>query len=148
MATEFNFAVPHKVFVSHAKSDDHELLSRLKAEIRALFTMSKVTLGYDDYGNFGIGSSWEGWQRSVACGLEYGTTNPRYDTFVTVNPVLGKSSYGILALALENGKDCFYYDSKNKSIHRVYNIDLIRNGESWVSYGVVDTNDPAYLGQH
>ena len=71
--------------------------------------------------------SWASWISHIAVGRDYLSQQPIYSRFFCITETLGKANAEIINQALEAGKECYFFDGKEKySIMSVY-----RHSDDW-----------------
>lgn len=89
--------------------------------------LDTTNIAYDQL--FAQLGSWYAWIEHIAKGRDYLSQQPIYNKFYCVTEYLGRANADIIKKALEESKDCQYFDGKEfYSIVGVYQVS-----DDWIS---------------
>jgi hypothetical protein len=107
-----------------AKDCGHDLVEQIKV-IKQDPSIQTSGDAYNEY--FHRFGSWNAWIEHIAKGRDYLSQQPLYSTFYCINTELGRANADIIRKALEDEKECLYFDGK--SFHDIISVN--QTSEDW-----------------
>lgn len=82
---------------------------------------------YNEY--FSRFGSWNAWIEHIAKGRDYLSRQPLYATFYCVSKELGRANADIVRKALDEDKECLYFDGKD--FYSIVGVDQV--SDDWTN---------------
>jgi hypothetical protein len=138
-----------KVFIAHAKTENKDVLLKLKHTIQVLLQARlacdvECVLGLEDWERTfekSYSRKWGDWIDSISSRKDTTSGKKIYDLIVLVagDGVVGKATGEMYLRAISNGVKCTYFDSTLHVFRRITHLEQIPGKPSWSQFYVVHT---------